>query len=1108
MPGRPRDKAGTVHTNIATEYASSNSTTNAFLGGPQKSWMIGQDGTTLQARRCTPKRSMVSQTSGRLPEGPTKQSTSNASAVNKADVPIDPNQLTLENRNAHLRQSDSSNLSTNPTDRPDTIICAETVLLPSPAPSEEPRPDDFPNHERSSEVDGQIFDIATNHTQPPQSIALQERQGDANDWINSAIPPVSPMTPPLSTTTAFPDSMRPTEDPGTTTENRTLREAASMKRKRNLPDINQTSSFFRPPTSSILVGSRYGTNSTQTEHNCYRPSDEQMQSFIEVLRRGRVARDGTNIPGVELNRLNVLQSACAQNDHFYILLHQIQCMNSSTPELLRKLESVHFGPEHYQGLLIMDVASAPSMSNASKDWFANFPLPFDSMLRDFRLYREVVEEIKICLAKLTSNWGPYVGRCKHRGFPPLVGELVERLGIKSPTLQRSAFKATCVFMWDSDSFHSIFGGAEKIFIQDQQMVQQGSFSTATDEHTEREKLVKRYKSLRPPNAGQSPHHQVFPARPPNSSNSIPISIHPQGHPAESRQLFPREAPFIQQWRPAPPIDRTRTSQAAPAPLSNRPTPMLPSQLVLQGRDGPPMPQNRSRQPSTTSQPLASPTGPHDWQALAADNGPRPTALLPCSYAFGQNQSYPSSFIHPAPSPPIAAAFGQVPGSLPMQARRPSYHQPGFPVHMVPTGPSVRNNSLPQQHLTVDSRQPHLIFPQPFLPPAGQALPTTALPNPEITAIHQYRAWSPVLTVVDESGVSALTTKYFRYVQGLRILRDRLQIGSCQQIKWSFHVGEDDLDQLSGTTESPNGAPPTRSVRHSSLFYRLRCIDSTGQGEIISEDDWITASHVWPTNITVVFNNKPLEVRKKIHYGRDLPIDMTAHAQKGKNRISVSIIRSQKEDKREYAIGVEAERLLDTDAAKSLIGTLTYDDARARILQRLRNSDPDIEVVDASVTLDLADPYSSRIWDTPVRGKACRHDQCFDLDTFLQTRHHSSSKKKPADQPSDPDQFRCPICGGDARPQSLVRDEFFTRLRAELAERSRLDAKAIVLQQDGNWKIKEEGAVSGEGGDGDGYGRRGSRSGRGEGGGSRTQSTPAATETTRRESEVIELLDDD
>ncbi|KAI4102359.1 MAG: hypothetical protein L6R37_004439 [Teloschistes peruensis] len=1073
--------------------------------------MIGQHGTTLQTRRCTPKQSMVSKSPGALHEGLTKQSTSNASAVNKAGVPTDPNQLTLENRNPHLRQSDSSNLSTNQTDRPVTFNRAETVLLPSPAPSEEPRPDDFPSHERNSEVDDQTFAVATNQTQPPQTIALQERQGGANGWINNSISPLSPMTP-LSTTTAFPDSMRPREDPGTTTKNRILKEAASMKRKRNLPDINHTSSHFGPPASSI--GSRHGTNTMQREHNGYKPSDEQMQSFIQALLRERLARNGTSIPGVELNRLKTLQSACAQNDHFYILLHQIHCVNLRTPELLGKLDSVHFGPEHYQGLLIMDVSSTPSMSDASKDWFAKFPLPFESMLRDFRLYREVVEEIKTCLARLTCNWGPYVGRCKHRGFPPVVDELVERLGIRSPNLQRIAFRATCGHMWDSDSLDSLYEEAEKLFIQHQKMVQQSSFPSELDKLIERQKLVEKYKRLRPTNTRHPPHHQVSPAGPPNSSNTMPMSIHPQGHPAESRQPFPGEAPFIQQWRPAPSIDRTRTSQAAPAPLSNRHTPMLPSQLVLQGRDGPPMPQNQSRQLSRTSQSLASPTVPHDWQALTAGNGPQPTVFLPYSYASGQNQSYSASFNHHTLSAPIAPASGHVPGLLPMQSRRPSYPQPGSPVHMVPTGPSVRNIALPPQAFTVDYRQPHLPAPQFFLPPAGQSLPATALPNPELTAIHQYRAWSPVLTVLDESGVSALTMKHFRYVHGLRILRDRLQIGSCQHITWPFHVGQDDLDQLSGTTESPNGSAPTRSIRHSSLFYRLRCIDATGQGEIISEDGWITASHVWPTNVTVALNNKPLEVRKKIHYGRDLPIDVTAHIQKGNNSISVSIIRSQKEDNREYAIGLEAVRLLDIDSAKALIGTLTYEDARARILQRLRNnSDPDIEVVDASVTLDLADPYTSRIWDTPIRGKACRHDQCFDLATFLQTRHHSSSsssssKKKP-DQPCDPDAFRCPICGGDARPQSLVRDEFFARLRGELAKRNRLDAKAIFLQQNGDWLIKEEGAVSGEGGDGDGS-RRGSRSGGREGGG-RSQSTPAtATEsgsTLRRESEVIELDDD-
>ncbi|KAL8691703.1 MAG: hypothetical protein Q9218_003140 [Villophora microphyllina] len=435
----------------------------------------------------------------------------------------------------------------------------------------------------------------------------------------------------------------------------------------------------------------------------------------------------------------------------------------------------------------------------------------------------------------------------------------------------------------------------------------------------------------------------------------------------------------------------------------------------------------------------------------------------------------------------------MPSPISIPPRRPSHPQLGNPASIVFTGQPIRNNAFVQQLPPGGNAQNQMSIPQSLLPPSGQLLSTTARANPGVTALHQYRARSPVFTVVDESGVSVSTRKHFRIVDGVTILRDRLKIGSRQNVKWPFHVNEADFDLSSGTIDSTHGAAPTRVVRVGSRFYRLRCVDATGRSEFVSEDDWVAASHVWPSNVTVLLNEKPLDVRKKIHHGRDLPIDMTAAVRKGDNIITISIIRAQKEDQREYAIGLEAVRLLDMDSAKVLMGTLAYEDARLRILQRFQNKDPDVEVVDASVTLNLADPYTSSIWNVPMRGKACRHDQCFDLDTFLETRH----SKKP-DQPCDPDQFHCPICGGDARPQNLVKDEFFVHLRQTLAEKKRLDAKAILLQQNGHWQVKED-EKTGEAGDGSG-GRFGARD------------QSAASPVTggggaRRQSEVIELDDD-
>ena len=97
---------------------------------------------------------------------------------------------------------------------------------------------------------------------------------------------------------------------------------------------------------------------------------------------------------------------------------------------------------------------------------------------------------------------------------------------------------------------------------------------------------------------------------------------------------------------------------------------------------------------------------------------------------------------------------------------------------------------------------------------------------------------------------------------------------------------------------------------------------------------------------------------------------------------------------------------------------TYPYCRQRILHKLRSTDPDIEVLQPQIVLDLTDPFTSRIFDVPVRGRDCAYNQCFDFDTFLQTR---GSTTKP--EPCSAEKFRCPICKSDVRPHVMVVDGY-------------------------------------------------------------------------------------
>lgn len=208
-----------------------------------------------------------------------------------------------------------------------------------------------------------------------------------------------------------------------------------------------------------------------------------------------------------------------------------------------------------------------------------------------------------------------------------------------------------------------------------------------------------------------------------------------------------------------------------------------------------------------------------------------------------------------------------------------------------------------------------------------------------------------------------------------------------------------------------------------------------------------------------------------------------------NTVSIAISQIPHEDLTAYSFGLERLCLTNAEIIKSEITTVSWEVARDRILRRSGLADPDVEVLDPTITLDLTDPFSSSLCHLPVRGTLCRHNQCFDLDIFLSTR----SSKVPT-EPCGPDQFRCPICGADARPKSLQVDGFFMKLRVELELVRRLDVKLVVVDEHGNWKIKE---VEETGERGDGTGKRVVES----------HAVLAGQNTSGRESEVIELDDD-
>jgi hypothetical protein len=215
--------------------------------------------------------------------------------------------------------------------------------------------------------------------------------------------------------------------------------------------------------------------------------------------------------------------------------------------------------------------------------------------------------------------------------------------------------------------------------------------------------------------------------------------------------------------------------------------------------------------------------------------------------------------------------------------------------------------------------------------------------------------------------------------------------------------------------------------------------------------WSQAQDKWPGVVYIHVNKREQLVQRAFHHGKDMPLNITSHIKEGTNEIRLDVLQTPQERTRNisYAIAVEVLCVTNTASIKSIVSILPAADARGRIQKRLsmHEDDDDVMIVDDYITIDLRDPFTRRIFDTPVRGVACTHWECFDLDTFLQT-----VTLTPATVGKRAPYLKCPICRKDARPNTLLIDEFLVNVRTTLVQQQKLEiARAIRVKADGSWE---------------------------------------------------------
>ncbi|KAL6866018.1 hypothetical protein ACO1O0_002118 [Amphichorda felina] len=246
--------------------------------------------------------------------------------------------------------------------------------------------------------------------------------------------------------------------------------------------------------------------------------------------------------------------------------------------------------------------------------------------------------------------------------------------------------------------------------------------------------------------------------------------------------------------------------------------------------------------------------------------------------------------------------------------------------------------------------------------------------------------------------------------------------------------------------------PVRYYFESCSRYRLRCCALSKQETTVKDGDWAISDTAWPDEIYTFFNGRALGVPRKQHFSRDQPLELTDFLVEGKNVVQVSVPgnRCNVGKNSTFYLAIEAVITSSYGVLKNLVETAphtTSEATKAEIARRLKPAESDDVIVeDNNLYISLADPFSSVMFVTPVRGIYCKHLECFDLEIWLDTRPRRSKGV----ELSMSDCWKCPICSNDARPNRLRIDDFFLGVRASLTGAGKESTKKIQATADGNW----------------------------------------------------------
>jgi hypothetical protein len=698
------------------------------------------------------------------------------------------------------------------------------------------------------------------------------------------------------------------------------------------------------------------------------------------------------INAIDQGRRTLVQEAIEKEDFFYLVLSQVFCLHTCRPELMPKqLERVH--PSSWVFLEQL-LCSNQALSPLVVQWFSEFPAPVHIIFAsgESRFYMNQLVVVESFLQELPRRWDHIVNVTKKRLAPPLTQEMVEELYLISPVVQTTAFRALARSFWRGEDNPGLH------YLESLHKTDQHTYTFQQWRRTKPERKMAYGVYTRVFNAWK----QQCALQGSEVTNFVPPpGCEYLGQPPPSMA----QDPILDMNDNNPQFSRGAAQQMQLMEMNHR---ILAQRQAVPGLSTEQQQMLLQNNNQTIAQQGLSPNllqhlQYHPYQPLAPQPGPRYNTMTVLSNGNG-------SLLH-AIAPQMAI------------------YQPA-------------NYAAP--HLS------RLLPPENALP-----RPLPVQPDTVRVSLHQAHLRSPI---PGNQQLVAGEKPLYRYVTGYALPPTPIDNILCAQ-SITLSMSQADLDNIPGTTPGLlPGEPCVRPLKEGSVLYRLRCSKMPLEKGFDTEASWVTADNTWPEILIFQLNNHYLEARRKLHYGRCLPIDLSFLLQPGTNTLNIYTI-PHRLDTNSYVIAIERVSVSSHISILSTITPISATDSLAAIKRSLASppdEDDDIAMTSSTLAIPLFDPYrADRICDTPIRGSACLHRECFDLETFL-----SQCKREQPGYPCVPDCWRCPICKGDVRPQTLVEDGFLVQVREDLAGKGLLDTRAIVVEADGSWKPRVEAERSG------------------------------------------------